>query len=220
LANKPYLKIVLYVTFILVLCSLSFAWADPNYNYRRNLTNIPGGNLIFALNGTTGSDIDSSSTSEQYYGLSNAGVSLYYNDQSNTKLINSSDSEVYLVKTKPTIETSGTIGDVLIFFPLDNDGSEARDFSGNGYNASLEGSIVQDVVGIFDKAYEFDNTDYLKVTLSGIDGTYSVGIWFNITDFGDNNYLFDARAPNTGAGFPILMVLKLYFIPPGLGLVT
>jgi len=113
------------------------------------------------------------------------------------------------VQTQPIISTSGTAPDssLVAWYPLDNELTNAYDFSGNGHNGTIVGA-TQGVDGIFGNAYELNgsNTDYINVgTNSDFDLT-SVGTlsaWINATSPRDYPVIMGKLEGSTDATFVI-----------------
>jgi len=140
-------------------------WWNASYSYRRNITSVPSSSLIFPINGTSGSDIDSNGRDEQFYGYrGDSSLALYYNDENSSALASDTDG-YYLIQTTPQVSTSGTApSNLLLYMPLDNSDTYAWDFSGNGNNGTIHGA-TQSVTGKFNKAYDFevDNSEYIDL---------------------------------------------------------
>jgi len=174
------LRFLVYVGMFFLLCGFVNAttWWNDSYNYHRNITGVPSSSLIFPINGTNRSDIDNNGFSEWLYGLASSGdLFLYYNDENDSVLVNSSDDVLYLFQTEPVVRKHGSPPSkdfLLAYYPLDNDDSVMYDFSANNINGTIGSSSVQGFPGVFGNAYNFTATSGESVT-----GLYS--------DFGSSN---------------------------------
>ena len=177
-----------------------WAWWNVSYNYKRNITSIPTFKTMYPLNGSVVSDIDGDGTTDQYYGFAGADAVLYYNDENDTVLINSSNESIYLVQTLPKINTSGTPPtDIALFYPMDDSGGKAIDFSDNSANGTLT-NTTEGSTGIYGKGYKMIHGRIIAPL--DLDGTYTISAWFkkNATF---SSYVLDARS-NSGAGYSLV----------------
>lgn len=158
----------------------AWAWWNNSYSNRRNITANPSEGLMYPINGTVGSDIDSSGTAEQYYGYSGTGdFGLYYDNENSTALANATD-EFYMVQTIPIVRTQGSApADLLLYMPFDNSNTYVWDFSGNGNNGTRTAGLRIGIDGQFGKGLGFNGTAGNYVNVSATAGNWkAISIWF------------------------------------------
>jgi len=173
-----------------------WAWWNVSYDYRRNITDIPTFKTMYPLNGSVVSDIDGDGTTDLYYGFAGDTVTIYYNDENNTVLVNSSNESIYLVQTLPQINTSGTPPtDLVLWYPMDDSGGKAIDFSGNNEDGILTG-VTEGSEGVFGYGYAMDK-DTIVTTYDLPSALYTISLWFKKTTT-DYDFLLDARADGAG----------------------
>ena len=194
--HKSHTKLLGFL-FVLLFVSSASAWYET-YESRQEIecTNLVGYPII--INGSSG-------WNSQYIWIncSEATMYLYYDDNTNYTLTNSTDSLVpYDIEFGNVVSVTPSLvwgSGILGIRHLTN----LSDSSGEGHHLTTTGTVLQTTGEIYNGSFLAGSDDYLSTTGYNPTPSYSLTAWLNITDDADE-YILEARGDHADGGIFIV----------------